>query len=82
MSNPPKKLSAQQQNEIVAHFWAAPDNALFTREEIAAVRRCSVAKLDRETWLGTGIKFIRDGGRCLYRKADVAAALEFSDKIG
>jgi len=35
------------------------------------VRRCSVDLLEREAWAGTGIPFIRDGGRCLYRKRDV-----------
>ncbi|CAK9253599.1 unnamed protein product [Sphagnum jensenii] len=49
--------------------------------EIAAVRRCSTAKLDREAWLGTGVKFVRDGSRCLYRKADVVAALEPQSEV-
>jgi len=65
-----------EKTEIVNRFYAAPDAALFTREEIAAVRRCSIAKLDREAWLGTGIKFVRDGGRCLYRKGDVTTTLQ------
>ena len=72
---PLKDEAAINQSEIEHRFDNAPTGAFFTREELAAIRRCSIAKLDREAWLGTGIKFIRDGGRCLYRKSDVVAAL-------
>jgi hypothetical protein len=66
----------QAETEIIAQFWAVPDDALFTREEVAVVRRYSLAKLDREAWLGVGIKFVRDGGRCLYPKKNVKAYLQ------
>ncbi len=60
----------------VSYFWEAPDEALFTRYEIAKVRRCSPAKLEREAWQGTGISHIKDGNRALYRKRDVIAYLD------
>jgi hypothetical protein len=58
-----------------AAFWESHNDALFTRAEVAAVRRCSVALLEREAWSGTGIPIIRDGTRCLYRKRDVLVHL-------
>ncbi len=62
--------------DIRKQFWEAPGCALFTRNEIAHIRRCSVAKLDREAWLQTGIRHLKDGNRTLYRKADVVAYLD------
>ncbi len=59
----------------VAEFWEAHPLALFPRKTIAKVRQCSVDLLEREAWAGTGIRVIRDGARCLYRKADVLAHL-------
>jgi hypothetical protein len=56
-------------------FWEAHPLALFPRRTVAKVRKCSVALLEREAWAGTGIPVIRDGTRCLYRKADVLAKL-------
>lgn len=57
-------------------FWSAPDTALFTRQEVAIVRRCTVAKIDRESWLKIGITTIKDGGKVLYLKSDVVKYLE------
>jgi hypothetical protein len=65
--------------DVVMEFWRAPPDALFTRREVAKVRRCSVALLEREAWSGTGIPVIKDGERCLYRKADVLKRLNLSD---
>ncbi len=62
----------------VSEFWSAHLDALFTRQTVAKVRRCSVALLEREAWAGTGIPIIRDGRRCLHRKRDVLAHLGIS----
>jgi hypothetical protein len=59
----------------VTEFWNAHPNALFPRKTIAKVRRCSVALLEREAWAGSGIPVVKDGNRCLYRKADVLRRL-------
>jgi hypothetical protein len=55
----------------VTEFWSAHPDALFSRKTVARVRRCSVALLEREAWDGTGIRIVRDGRRCLYRKSAV-----------
>jgi len=60
-------------------FWEAHPLALFPRKTIARVRKCSVALLEREAWAGTGIPIVRDGTRCLYRKADVLARLGLTE---
>jgi hypothetical protein len=62
---------AMNVTDNVREFWEAHPQALFPRKTIARVRHCSVALLERESWAGTGIPVIRDGSRCLYRKADV-----------
>jgi hypothetical protein len=68
-------VSEAEANSVSKRFWEAHPDALFTRREVAVVRRCSVALLEREAWAGTGIQIIRDGARCLHRKRDVLAHL-------
>ena len=70
------------ESEVIRRFWAAPPEALFKRDEIAIVRRCSLAKLEREAWLGLGMRHVKDGNRTLYRKADVLSYLEASEVQG
>jgi hypothetical protein len=70
-----KTVSEEDANEVSRLFWEAHPDALFTRREVAIVRRCSVALLEREAWAGTGIPIIRDGAGCLHRKRDVLARL-------
>jgi hypothetical protein len=70
-----KTASETDLNEVSTRFWEAHPDALFTRREVAIVRRCSVALLEREAWAGTGIPVVRDGARCLHRKHDVLAKL-------
>ena len=66
-----KTVSETDANLVSKRFWEAHPDALFTRREVAIVRRCSVASLEREAWAGTGIPIVRDGIRCLHRKRDV-----------
>jgi hypothetical protein len=70
-----KTVSEVYANNVSKRFWEAHPDALFTRREVAIVRRCSVALLEREAWAGTGIQIIRDGSRCLHRKRDVLTHL-------
>ena len=70
-----KTVSEADANNVSKRFWEAHPDALFTRREVAIVRRCSVALLEREAWAGTGLPIIRDGARCLHRKRDVLAHL-------
>ncbi len=60
---------------IITRFWNAPDEAFFTRDELAAIRRCSISKIEREAWEHTGIAFRKDGNRTLYKKRDILAYL-------
>jgi hypothetical protein len=70
-----KTASKTDFNEVSTRFWEAHPDSLFTRREIAIVRRCSVALLEREAWAGTGIPVVRDGALRRYRKRDVLAKL-------
>jgi hypothetical protein len=45
---------------------------LLTPRECAALRRCSVRKLDRERADGRGSPYVRIDGRIFYRREDVA----------
>jgi hypothetical protein len=70
-----KTIVGTEAEEIIRRFWSAPDDALFTRKEMAVVRRCSIAKLEREAWLQTGVPVLKDGAQALGRKRDVLAHL-------
>jgi hypothetical protein len=61
--------------ELLAEFYAAPPNTLFTSTTVAAIRHCSVANIERERWRGTGIPFRRIGGSIRYCKRDILAWL-------
>jgi hypothetical protein len=70
---------ADDSNPILT-FWQAPEAALFPSKIIAKVRCVSVALLERERWEGTGPKYVKLGGRVLYRKADVLKWIEQCEK--
>ena len=63
-------------DDIIKRFWNGPEDSLYTRNEVAKIRRCSIAKLDREAWLLAGIAYIKDGSRCLYSKKAILQFLE------
>lgn len=44
---------------------------LLTTSEYAALRRCSPRTVERERVDGSGCKFVRIGGRVLYRREDI-----------
>jgi hypothetical protein len=68
------RLAAEKTRiQLLAEFEVAPDWALFDQKTLAAIRNCSEATCERDRWAGTGVPFIRDGRRCLYRKADIKA---------
>jgi len=52
-------------------FWAADDQALFNRKQIAGVLRCSVSWLEQLATRGDGPLMLKFGRRVLYRKRDV-----------
>ncbi len=69
-------MNHASKSELVAEFWAGHDQALFDQVTIAAVLRCSEAKMERDRWAGTGPPYRKLGRRCLYRKADVVKWFE------
>ena len=61
----------QDRTEALKEFEDAPDSALFNQENIAFVRDCSTATLERDRWTGNGIPYIKIGRAVKYRKIDV-----------
>lgn len=61
--------------ELLAEFYAAPPNALFTQATVAALLHCSIANIERGRWRGTGIPFRRISGSIRYCKRDILAWL-------
>lgn len=57
-------------------FWASSDEALHTRETIAAAIHASVDLMESFAIKGGGPTFQRLGRRALYRKADVLEWIE------
>jgi hypothetical protein len=62
--------------DLVAIFWAAPEEALFNQKTIAAVLSCYESKMERDRWAGSGIPYYKFGRRCLYRKSEVIKWIE------
>ncbi|MGZ8915524.1 MAG: hypothetical protein ACXW1Z_20755 [Methylobacter sp.] len=57
--------------ESLEIFYGAPNEALFNTVVAAHVIGCSMAKLERDRWLGSGVKFIKIGRAARYRKSDI-----------
>lgn len=66
----------QLSRALLAQFLALPDEALASSEQVAAYLDCTVAKLERDRWAGTGLAFTRIGRRVRYRKRDVFVAAQ------
>jgi hypothetical protein len=73
--------SATTHAELTAEFFGAPSGTLFDTRTIAAVRGCSMAKLERDRWAGGGIPFVKDGRMVRYRKRDVLVFLDSLDPV-
>lgn len=52
-------------------FWNAPAEALFSQKLVANVIGFSESWLERQRWMGGGIRYFKIGRKCLYRKEDV-----------
>jgi hypothetical protein len=59
--------------EKLLTFEAAPANALFDQDTIAALRGVSTGTIERDRCLGRGAPFLKIGHRILYRKSDYLA---------
>lgn len=64
-------MENQPRNTLLAEFYAAPPDALFTEKVVALVRGCSVALLQRDRWAKTGIPYHRIGRNIFYKQRDV-----------
>jgi hypothetical protein len=64
-------LRRAKQDLIRDSFWRAPDDALFTRAEVAAVCRKSLKWLEMLSRKGGGPLFKKVGRRVVYEKRDV-----------
>lgn len=62
--------------ELINEYERAPDWTIFSQETVAAIRDCSLATLERDRWVGTGVPFIKVGRLVRYRKSDIRAWLE------
>lgn len=62
--------------ELINEYELAPDSALFSQETVAAILHCSIATIERDRWIGTGIPFVKIGRMVRYRKTDIRDWLE------
>jgi excisionase family DNA binding protein len=62
--------------EMITEYELAPDSALFSQETVAAILNCSLATLERDRWIGSGIPFVKIGRMVRYRKKDIHDWLE------
>lgn len=56
---------------LMKEYELSPDDTLFSQLTIAAMRRCSLATIERDRWAGTGVPFIKIGRLVRYRKRDI-----------
>lgn len=68
--------SHQSRIDLIKEYELAPEWVLFSQETLAAIRDCSLATLERDRWVGTGVPFIKMGRLVRYRKSDIRAWLE------
>lgn len=73
-----RRLTKQKASneELVRHFWLAPEEAYFNQFTIAPVTGRTSKTLECDRWKKCGIPFRKVGGRILYKKSDVINFLE------
>jgi hypothetical protein len=59
--------------DIISAFFDSPPDSLHDRATVAAVLGISIAKLERDAWLGQGLPMVRIGRCVRYRKRAVEA---------
>lgn len=62
--------------QLIHEFESAPDSMLFNQNTLAAILDCSTQLLERNRWAGTGVAYIKIGGKVLYRKSEVLTFLK------
>lgn len=62
--------------DLINEYEQSPDWALFSQETVAAIRGCSLATIERDRWVGIGVRFIKMGHLVRYRKSEIRAWLD------
>lgn len=57
--------------QLRAELEAAPGWALFPEDYVAAARSISVQVVRKDRMCGTGVPYVKQGRKVLYRKADI-----------
>jgi hypothetical protein len=66
---------------LVAQFWAAPPEALFSQRTLAAALDRAESWFEQARVKGTGPAFRKVAGRILYCKSDVLAWLDAHKRV-
>ena len=69
-------MSKLSRIQLLNEFESAPEAALFNQHTLAAVFNCSKQLLERNRWAGTGVPYLKIGGKVLYRKRDILDFLQ------
>jgi hypothetical protein len=62
--------------DIIAEFYQAPPETLFSQQTLCAVLGCSAALAERNRWAGKGVPFIKIGHTVRYYKRDIVIFIE------
>jgi hypothetical protein len=62
--------------DLIQEYESAPDWVLFSQETVAAIRDCSLATMERDRWIGSGVPFIKMGHLVRYRKSEIRTWLD------
>ena len=57
--------------QLIKEYHDACDEEMFSQATVAALRKCSLATVERERWAGTGIPFRKFGHAVRYYKSDI-----------
>ena len=57
--------------QLLAELDTAPEWALFPEEYVSAARNVSLSAVRQDRTRGTGVPFVKQGRKVLYRKADI-----------
>lgn len=69
-------MQSKSRLELIKEYEQSPDWALFSQETIAAIRGCSLATMERDRWIGSGVPYMKIGRLVRYRKSDVQAWID------
>jgi hypothetical protein len=66
----------QQRLSLINEYELSPDSAFFSQETVAAIRNCSLATIERDRWVGSGVPFVKMGRLVRYSKKEIRAWLD------